>query len=449
MAKNKNILDKIIEQTLKKPAVPGIPSVNNLSPTANFDAQYKLLQGKKYVPDPGLMKPEDVHNILTIASVVTLFIPLVGPAISAGISLNNAELYAKEGKTYEAGLEATFALIPGLGKLAKLTGVVQLGKQGMKTLAGKLIAIKSGKQVTLDATEKLALKSIAANKQLVETEVKKGLAKRVATGSGKAAAQIGADVLTAAAYDKIYLKVAGTTLDDWLTKWWDDWLMNPVLESTNIYQDIVNQIKLNEQTTSLKNAAAMWDNETAPGEEPQSGWSKTWDNLVNTGKTVVNNPIAQTAGGIVLGALLLRIGGRFLGRKISNFFSGGKLTTAGAKKIAANLDEYGLKLLAKGLQEERTKIFQSVAAGTMTREEALKVFETSKILPKKYLGLGTGRKKLIKTLDNQVSANVLRTSRVAKETEKSSAETIKAAKDVEAAEKAKRIQALKQKLDIK
>jgi hypothetical protein len=422
MAKNKNILDKIIEQTLKKPTVPGIPSVNNLSPTANFDAQYKLLQGKKYVPDPGLMKPEDVHNILTIASVVTLFIPLIGPAISAGISLNNAELYSKEGKPYEAGLEATFALIPGLGKLAKLTGVAQLGKQGMKTLAGKLIAIKAGKQVTLDATEKLALKSIAANKQLVETEVKRGLAARVAAGAGKVTARVSTDILATAAYDRLYVAAAGgITLNQWLENWWDEWSDSPITESMDIYKQIADQISLNEQ---MKTGVDWMDTALAGSDEldpmiqavndptqlqprvtgkDASGRTTTTntpaaDTKNSIEKWIDDNPVTTAAiGGSGLLLLILKfVGFKKTGKWLIGNLSKSKIKGSSTNSvtditnisdlqlIADGLTQAGWKQISLELQKIRAQIFQRLKNGEITDIEAIQILNDAGYLPKKW-----------------------------------------------------------------
>jgi hypothetical protein len=400
MAKNKNILDKIIEQSLsQKP--------QTIKPGQSVSDMMALPKDLELAITKAISDPETLNNVLTIASIAALFIPLIGPAVSAGISLGNAGLYASQGKTYEAGLEATFALIPGLGKLAKLTGVAQLGKQGMKTLAGKLIAIKSGKQITLDATEKLALKTIAANKQVVETEVKKSLAKRVAAGTGKVAANVATDILTVEAYDKIYLKVAGTTLDDWLTKWWDDWLLNPIVESTNIYQDIANQIALNEQTSAadqLKNA--NWTTRKGANPMPRSKTAeKTTDWMDDNPKTTL---AAMAVGAGLTGALIFALSkGAFRKIKnIKNWFSGGKLTTAGAHGIAGKLDEFGLKRLKDYLDQNiRSKLLKALSEGKITREQAYTELLKGGFVPKKYLGIGTrGYRRLMKALQKTEKA---------------------------------------------
>ena len=349
--------------------------------------------------------PETLHNVLTVASIAVLVIPFIGPAVSAGISLGNAGLYAGEGKGYEAGLEATFALIPGLGKLAKMSGITQLGNEGMKKLAGKLIAIKAGKQITLDATEQLALKTIAANKQVVETEVKKSLAKRVATGTRKVATNVATDILAVEAYDKIYLKAAGTTLDDWLTKWWDDWLLNPVVESTNIYQDIANQIALNEQTSvadQLK--TTKWNTRKGANPMPRSkNAEKTTDWMDDNPKTT----LAILGGGTAIAGALVFALSRGAFRKIKNiknWFSGGKLTTAGAQGIAGKLDEFGLKRLKDYLDQNiRSKLLKALSEGEITREQAYTELLKGGFVPKKYMN-PLGYRRLMKALQKTEKA---------------------------------------------
>jgi hypothetical protein len=71
---------------------------------------------------------QDPHLFLDIASLITFFIPGVGPFVSTGLELTNAYLYLKENKKNSAGLALAFAIIPQIIS-AKIPIV---GKYGMK-----------------------------------------------------------------------------------------------------------------------------------------------------------------------------------------------------------------------------------------------------------------------------------------------------------------------------
>ena len=71
------------------------------------------------------------HGILTTISLLSLFIPVVGPILSLTADLVDAGLYYGEGKKYTAGLTLIFGLIPA----------AQLAKMGVKktpSLASKI-----------------------------------------------------------------------------------------------------------------------------------------------------------------------------------------------------------------------------------------------------------------------------------------------------------------------
>ena len=107
---------------------------------------------------------EATHNLLTVVELGSLFIPLVGPFISAGISAYDAKLYWDEGDKQTAGLCTLFMLLPGIGKaVAKIPGIEKLGTAGMSKLASKL-----AKKEALGAVEKEVVTGIAKNKSLIQ-----------------------------------------------------------------------------------------------------------------------------------------------------------------------------------------------------------------------------------------------------------------------------------------
>jgi hypothetical protein len=110
----------------------------------------------------------DVHDVLGVLELGTLFIPVVGPFVSAGFGLGNAALYYKEGDTKSAGLFALFSVLPFVGDIPI---VKQLGKKGMDLLGQKLM--KQGTKVTLTPLESNVLKELNKNKILIESEVDK------------------------------------------------------------------------------------------------------------------------------------------------------------------------------------------------------------------------------------------------------------------------------------
>jgi hypothetical protein len=97
-------------------------------------------------------KPIDSHTLMSILAIGAVFIPVVGPFISAGIGLADAAMYYKEGDKNAAGLTAAFSMIPFAGKIInKIPGVKQLGSKGMASLASKLSS--GGKNLTIAEKE--------------------------------------------------------------------------------------------------------------------------------------------------------------------------------------------------------------------------------------------------------------------------------------------------------
>jgi hypothetical protein len=100
----------------------------------------KNLPTTKYV-DPITSAAEwlkDPHNVLTVFEIGVVFIPIIGPFLSAGFGLANAKLYWDEGKKEDAVLSAFFSILPGLGAVGgKIAG--KIGKEGLETLSQKII----------------------------------------------------------------------------------------------------------------------------------------------------------------------------------------------------------------------------------------------------------------------------------------------------------------------
>jgi len=100
--------------------------------------------------DRAAVDPEFKHNYLTSLQILASFIPVVGWAVAAGIGFGNAYVYYQEGDTKQAGLEAIFAVIPGLG----IAGKLGLSKIAPKFMAGL------GKKVALNQTKNLTKQEI-------------------------------------------------------------------------------------------------------------------------------------------------------------------------------------------------------------------------------------------------------------------------------------------------
>ena len=120
------------------------------------------------------MDPHERNGLLMLGS---LFIPVIGPYIAAGIGAYDSSVFYKEGKKKEAALTLVFSLLPGLGKIVnKIPGVKQLGQKGMTLLADKI-----AKGVTkLTPVESEVIKGINLHKNLIHSEAD-GLLKRVST----------------------------------------------------------------------------------------------------------------------------------------------------------------------------------------------------------------------------------------------------------------------------
>jgi hypothetical protein len=112
-----------------------------------------------------------VANTLAFASAL---IPVVGPFISAGISLGSAAMHWKQGKRKEAAVDALFAIIPLLGKIP---GVAKISDSIAKSLGSKILG---GGALSLE--ELNTLKNVTQYDKAISTQI---LSKLKATGLQK------------------------------------------------------------------------------------------------------------------------------------------------------------------------------------------------------------------------------------------------------------------------
>jgi hypothetical protein len=137
----------------------------------------------QYVKDVTEFISGHKHEILQIAALGALVIPIAGPYISLGLDLVDASLYYSEGDNYMAGFSLAFAMIPGAMLLAKIPAVKQIGKKGLIKILKLASNPKSVK--TLSKVEQEAVQQISKNSKWISLtaakEVSKKLAKLVIT----------------------------------------------------------------------------------------------------------------------------------------------------------------------------------------------------------------------------------------------------------------------------
>ena len=109
---------------------------------------------------------ENRHGTLQIIALTSMFIPLIGPAVSFAIELADASLYLAEGENYDAGLAFAFAMIPG-AMLAK-KGFQNLTKESLKNIS-KFYA-KGPKFIKLSSEELKLAKLIEKNSTWIKNQ---------------------------------------------------------------------------------------------------------------------------------------------------------------------------------------------------------------------------------------------------------------------------------------
>jgi hypothetical protein len=137
----------------------------------------------QYVKDMTEFISGHKHEILQVAALGALLIPVAGPYISLGLDLVDASLYYSEGDNYMAGFSLAFAMIPGAMLIAKIPAVKQIGKKGLIKILKLASNPTSAK--TLSKLEQDAVKQISKNSKWISLtsakEVSKKLAKLVVT----------------------------------------------------------------------------------------------------------------------------------------------------------------------------------------------------------------------------------------------------------------------------
>jgi hypothetical protein len=109
---------------------------------------------------------QNAHTVNNVLQIGSLFIPVIGPLITAGIGLADAAVYAKEGRTTEAGIVAAFSLLPGMASVvSKIPGISQLGQKGMTALATKVLS-----KTPLNSVEQGVMTGVQANAALIKQE---------------------------------------------------------------------------------------------------------------------------------------------------------------------------------------------------------------------------------------------------------------------------------------
>jgi len=115
----------------------------------------------------------DAHTALAVASIASLFIPVVGPFISLGFDLIDVGLYYKEGDYQGMALAAAFSILP-LGDIYKMSKSAQsytrkeLNEIFQKGLLGR----------PMSRTEQKIIEDIATNKALFKRSLKRAALKR-------------------------------------------------------------------------------------------------------------------------------------------------------------------------------------------------------------------------------------------------------------------------------
>jgi hypothetical protein len=174
-------------------------------PYAQAWTWYSNLSGQEQLE---MFWKENGHTILSTVQFALLFVPVVGWFAAAGIGLANAGMYYKEGDTKQAGVEAIFALLPGVGKIGSTIGktipsIGKLGAKGMAKLGGKLA---TSKKPILNRIEMQVIKDMSKYKDLIKadlTEYFKARAKNEAALIAKNATKSKAAQLASKALNKL------------------------------------------------------------------------------------------------------------------------------------------------------------------------------------------------------------------------------------------------------
>ena len=94
------------------------------------------------------------HDIIDVAAIAVLFIPVAGPFISMGLELVNAGLYYTEGSEGMATFAALLAVVPGGMAIRRSMKASKILKGVDKATQSVIAAQKAGKEVSKEALEK-------------------------------------------------------------------------------------------------------------------------------------------------------------------------------------------------------------------------------------------------------------------------------------------------------
>lgn len=114
------------------------------------------------------------HEIIQIAAIGSLFIPVVGPLVSLGLDLADSALYASEGNKYDAGLMLAFSLIPFGELVSKIPSVKKLGRDGLSKLLKKT---RTKSKLSVDEVN--ALKDLSKEQKWLKSTMTKKLMYRL------------------------------------------------------------------------------------------------------------------------------------------------------------------------------------------------------------------------------------------------------------------------------
>jgi hypothetical protein len=134
---------------------------------------YNVTEISKYMvslPHPsckggGWLTPERTHMILDGLQIASMFVPVIGPFLAAGLGTVNSAVYFSEGKTNDAAITLGLSLLP---MISKIPGVKQIATATLEGVASKLIS----KAPTFTAVEESALKTIVDNVKVLKSELK-------------------------------------------------------------------------------------------------------------------------------------------------------------------------------------------------------------------------------------------------------------------------------------
>lgn len=118
---------------------------------------------------------EDRHNLLAVAQIAALLIPVAGPVVSGAIGATDSALYFKEGDPYMGGMMAVFSLTPGIGAL--------VGKSGLPKFIAKLAAKATSKAPVLSKVEREVLIRTTLSKEAIKARAAQIVANGIKSGT--------------------------------------------------------------------------------------------------------------------------------------------------------------------------------------------------------------------------------------------------------------------------